>query len=218
MNDGIVESEIGLIYSLLLPDQIQVALNLYWGEAPLLDKLAQSEVRLVPYRLRDELFGEGGPIVRELPDWQRVGVELGAQGAQCILLHHVLDNPAVTVAGRSACRSSVMRLCKEVLAPCGVVVIGFSNRWSVGRLRGAAYGAALHFGASTRKADLSLWRCRRLARRAGLRVGDAFAVIPSLERPTAMISTRGDAAKVFYSRGRTQLLDKLPHWASLENS
>jgi hypothetical protein len=117
MNDGIVESEIGLIYSLLLPDQIQVALNLYWGEAPLLDKLAQSD------------------------------------------------------------------------------------------------GAALHLGASTRKADLSLWRCRRLARRAGLRVGDAFAVIPSLERPTAMISTRGDAAKVFYSRGRTQLLDKLPHWA-----
>jgi hypothetical protein len=215
MNDISEVRNAGTLYDLLLPDAIDVVVNLHWGEEPLVRRLGDRRVELVGCRLGDHLPGAQAGGARESRQGLRWAIDeprFGAGSVDCILLHHVLDDPRVTGLSGRRSRTAVMRLCKRLLAPRGVLAMAFDNRWRVDRIRRAASGWSLRLGRDELEAGFSLGGCRRLLRRGGLTVAEAYAVMPSLESPAAMVSTRDDAAKAFYQRAMDQVLEGMPRW------
>jgi hypothetical protein len=216
MNDISKIRNAGMLYDLLLPDTIDVVVNLHWGEEPLVQRLGDRRVELVACRLADHLPGAQAATTRKSRQglcWGRDEPRFGAGSVECILLHHVLDDPRVTGLSRRRGRAAVMRLCKRLLAPRGVLAMSFDNRWRVDRIRRAVSGRPLRLERDEREAGFSLRGCRRLLRRGGLTVAEAYTVMPSLESPAAMVSTRDEAAKAFYQRAMDQVLEGMPRWA-----
>lgn len=214
MDDGSDCHNIEMIYDLLLPDGLSVILNLHWDEQSPLRNLGDRHADLVSFRLRDCFLSENAGDVRALG--QRVGggfgkLPLSPGSVECIVLHHTLDPPPLPRFGRVASRTELMRLCKEMLAPGGVLAISSNNYWSVDRLRGALSSPAAHLPLDLVRSGLSLWGCRRLLRRAGFKVSEAFAVVPNTETPAAIISTQWEAAQVFYGRATPQMSNYMLH-------
>ena len=203
-----------MLYDLLLPNDLGVIVNLHWDEQPILRGLRDRHADLVSFRLEDHVFSGGAGNGREGRKRRGFGtgeLPLPAGSAGCIVLHHILDAPPVAGLSRAACRRELMRLCKRILAPGGVLAISCRNRWSVERLRGFLSAQPPLFPPGMFRSGLSLWGCRRLLHRAGFKVSEAFAIVPSLESPAAIVSTRREAAQAFYGRGVPQT----PHWTVL---
>ena len=216
MNDISEVRSAGTLYDLLLPDAIDVVVNLHWGEEPLVQRLGDRRVELVACRLGDHLPGAQASGACGGRQGLRRGIgepRLAAGSVDCILLHHVLDDPRATGLSRHRGRAAVMRLCKRLLAPRGVLAMSFDNRWRLNRVRRAVSGWSRVRGRDGRAAGFSIGGCRRLLRRCDLTLAAAHAVTPSLESPAAMVSIRDEAAKAFYERAMDQMLGGMPPWA-----
>jgi hypothetical protein len=201
----------GTLYDLVLPDALNIIVNLHWGEEPLVRKLSDRRAELVACRLGAPLPGAQAGRSRGSCRDLGCGIDemlLAAGSVDCILLHRVLDDPR----GRRG-RPAVMRLCKRLLVPRGVLAISFDNRWRIDRIRQAVSRRSRRFGRDERQAGFSLGGCRRLLRRSALTLAEAYAVMPSLESPAAVVSTRDVAAKAFYERVMDQMLEGVPQWA-----
>jgi SAM-dependent methyltransferase len=216
MNDISDVRNAGTLYNLLLPDALNIIVNLHWGEEPLVQRLGDGRTELTAFRLSDHLLGTQAGGARG----SRRGLGCGIDGLpfavgsiDCILLHHVLDDPRLPGSSRGRSRTAVMRFCKRLLAPGGVLAISFDNRWRVDRIRGALSRRSRRFGRDGRERGFSLGGCRRLLRRWDLTLAETYAVMPSLESPAAVVSTRDEAAKAFYERAMDQMLEGLPDWA-----
>lgn len=206
----------GTLYDLLLPGSLNIIVNLHWGDEPLVQRLGDRGGDLVACRLGDHLTDAQAGGSRESPQALGSGFDelpFPAGSLDCILLHHVLDDPLVTGPSRRRARAAVMSFCKKLLAPSGVLAISFDNRWRADRIRRAVSGRSPRFGQERPERGLSLGGCRRLLRGSGLTLAEAYAIMPNLERPAAVVSTREEAAKTFYQRAMDQMLEDIPYCA-----
>jgi hypothetical protein len=176
MNDISEIRNAGTLYDLLLPDTIDVVVNLHLGEEPLVQRLGDRRVELIACRLGDYLPGAQAAATRKSRRGLRWGSDeprFGAGSVECILLHHVLDDPRVTGFSRRRGRAAVMRLCKRLLAPRGVLAMSFDNCRRVDRIRRAVSGRPPRLEWDGGEAGFSLRGCRRLLRRGGLTLAEA---------------------------------------------
>jgi SAM-dependent methyltransferase len=216
MHDVFDVRNAGTLYDLLLPGALKVIANLHWGDEPLVQRFSDRPGELVACRLGDHLPEAQAGRSRGGRRALRSGFDelpFAAGSLDCVLLHRVLDDPRVIGRSRRKARTAVMRFCKKLLAPSGVLAISFDNRWRADRIRRAVSDWSPRFDRDGREPGLSLGGCRRLLRSSGLTLAEAYAVMPNLERPAAVVSTREEAAKAFYQRAMDQMLEGMPYWA-----
>jgi hypothetical protein len=186
-----------VVYDLLLPDDINSVLIVHSAAQSPVQRLGNRHVKLASLRLGSEFLE--GPA--EIGEGQRgLGVGFGTlRSVECVVLHHTLDAPPVTALRRGVYRRRLIRSCKAVLAPAGLLAISCSNPWSADRVRGWLSGR-LPEQASPITRGISPWGCHQLLRCAEFELLETFAVVLKVATPAAIVSARREAAQVFYAR------------------
>lgn len=211
-----------LLYDLILPEHILTVASLHWGCERVAYRLHRRYEHVISCLLNTPSSpGASEDVCAPIPSPVecRHGdphtLPFGQGSMQCLLLHHTLEDVPGNRQQKKEYRAGLLRACKSVLAPDGVLAVASNNRWNSQELRKALRKSSSGNGGQRFGYGLSFWTCRRLLRRAGFLTFDAYAVIPNVDHPDAIISMQRTASSAYYGRIEFQTMAARPWWGKL---